>query len=272
MKTPYPRFVRVLQVLNVIGLLLTLLVNYLANALPLNGKNTGQLSDQYPNLFTPAGLTFSIWGLIYAGLLAFAGYQALPLFSRKWAAEVDPIVAKVGWLFCLTCLFNGTWIFAWHYEAVTLSVLVMLSFLLTLTVLNERLHQEERLRAVRPRWLVRVPFAVYWGWISIATIANVTAWLVNEGWKGFGLPEWFWAVLLIAVGTVLTLTVLRRTQQWAYGLVVMWAFAGIILKRYAVEPLAFSVALAAGLGALLIVGVLLWSMRRSVPIQSGKLM
>lgn len=267
-----PRFIRVLQVLNAVGLLLTLLVNYLANALPLNGKNTGQLSDQYPNLFTPAGLTFSIWGLIYAALIAFAGYQALPLFSRKWAAEVDPIVANVGWLFCLTCLFNGTWIFAWHYEAVTLSVGIMLSFLLTLTVLNERLRQKGRLRTTRPRWLVGVPFAVYWGWISIATIANVTAWLVDRGWRGFGLPEWFWAVLLIGIGTGVTLTVLRRTHQWAYGLVVIWAFAGIILKRYTVEPIVLSVVLAAGLGALLIVGVLLRLPRRSAPVQSGKLM
>ncbi|MBC7893508.1 MAG: tryptophan-rich sensory protein [Sphingobacteriaceae bacterium] len=271
MKTPSPHFVRVLQVLNVTCLLLTLLVNYLANALPLNGKTTGQLSDQYPNLFTPAGLTFSIWGLIYAGLLAFAGYQALSLFSRKWAAEVDPIVAEVGWLFCLTCLFNCTWIFAWHYEAVTLSVFLMISFLQTLILLNERLRLEGRLRAARPRWLVGVPFAVYWGWISIATIANVTAWLVDEGWQGFGLPEWFWAILLIAIGTFVTLTVLRRTHQWAYGLVVVWAFAGIILKRSAVEPLAPGVALAAGLGGLVIGVALLWLARR-VPVQAGKLM
>ncbi len=269
METPSLRFVRMLQVLNGVGLLATLLVNYLANALPLNGKNTGQLSDQYPNLFTPAGLTFSIWGLIYAGLIAFAGYQTLPLFSRKWAAEVNPIVAKVGWLFCLTCLLNCTWIFAWHYEAVTLSVVVMLSFLLTLTTLNERLRRDGHLRATRPRWLVGVPFAVYWGWISIATIANITAWLVDEGWNGFGLGEQIWAVLLIGIGTLLTRTVLRRTYQWAYGLVVIWAFAGIVLKRYGSEPVVVMVAFI-GIGA--IAEALRRLPRRSAPVQSGKLM
>lgn len=227
------RQLRAWQVLNVFLLLGTLVVNYLANALPINGKDTGQLSDQYPNLFTPAGLTFSVWGVIYAGLVAFAVYQALPLFSRRWATEVNPVVAAVGGLFALTCVLNAGWIFAWHYERVGLSVGIMLLFLGTLTLLNLRLRREKPATTWRARWLVDVPFGLYWGWISIATIANVTAWLVNEGWGGFGVSEGFWAVLLIAVGAVVTLVVLRRTHRWAYGVVVLWAFAGIIVKRLA---------------------------------------
>lgn len=224
---------RALRVLNVVFLLATLVVNYLANALPLNGKNTGQLSDQYPNLFTPAGLTFSVWGVIYTGLIGFTVYQALPLFSRRWSLETNPVVTTIGGLFVLTCLLNMSWIFAWHYEYVGLSVGLMLVFLATLTVLNLRLRRQRLAATWRTRWLVEVPFGLYWGWISIATIANVTAWLVNEGWQGFGLPEAYWAVAMIATGAVVTLIVLRQTHRWAYGVVVLWAFAGIILKRQA---------------------------------------
>ncbi|MCY7349250.1 MAG: tryptophan-rich sensory protein [Cytophagaceae bacterium] len=242
-----------LQILNVVLLLLTLYVNYLANALPLNGKNTGQLSDQYPNLFTPAGLTFSVWGVIYFGLLAFAIYQALPLFNRKWAAEVHPVVERIGWLFVLTCVLNITWIFAWHYEQLTLSVLVMILFLLTLTLLNERLQPKLIESSWRVNWLVQVPFAVYWGWITIATIANVTAWLVAENWNGFGLPQSVWAIAMIAVGMFITIAVLRRTQRWAYGLVVLWGFAGIIIKRQSVPDAPhLDIVVAAALGMLLI--------------------
>ncbi len=254
----------VLQALNVVSLLVTLTVNYLANALPLNGKTTGQLSDQYPNLFTPAGLTFSIWGLIYVGLLAFVVYQTLLLFARRYAAEVEPVVRRIDWLFAATCLLNSAWIFAWHYEAVTLSVVVMGLFLLTLTVLNQRLLVGLPPTG-RTRWFVQAPFALYWGWISIATIANVTAWLVYEGWDGFGLPEVAWTIALIAVGTLITLVVLRRTHQWAYGAVVIWAFAGIILKRQAAlgesRP---GIIAAAALGILLIAIALAALLRRRV--------
>lgn len=252
-----------LRALNVLLLLSTLVVNYLANALPLNGKNTGQLSDQYPNLFTPAGLTFSVWGVIYTGLMGFAIYQALPLFSRRWTTETTPAVAAVGWLFALTSVLNASWIFAWHYEYVTLSVGIMLGLLATLTALNLRLRGQRLAATWRTRWLVEVPFGLYWGWISIATIANVTAWLVDSGWSGLGLSETAWAVLLVAVGAAVTVLVLRRTHRWAYGAVVLWAFLGIVLKRRA-EPgdADQPVVIAAGL-AMLAVAFALFAEARS---------
>lgn len=242
---------RALRALNVLLLLGTLVVNYLANALPLNGKDTGQLSDQYPNLFTPAGLTFSVWGVIYTGLIAFAVYQALPLVNRRWTAETTPVVAAVGGWFALTSVLNAAWIFAWHYEYVPLSVGIMLGLLSALTALNLRLRRQRLAATWRTRWLVEVPFGLYWGWISIATIANVTAWLVDAGWSGLGLPDTAWAVLLVAVGAGLTVVVLRRTRRWAYGAVVLWAFLGIVLKRRATPGDAdLPVAIAAGLAML----------------------
>lgn len=262
MPTISSRQLRAWQVLNVVLLSGTLVVNYLANALPINGKNTGQLSDQYPNLFTPAGLTFSVWGVIYAGLIAFVVYQALPLFNRRWATEVNPIVAAVGGLFALTCVLNAGWIFAWHYEQVGLSVGIMLIFLGTLTLLNLRLRRKKIPPTWRVRWLVDVPFGLYWGWISIATIANVTAWLVNEDWNGLGISEGFWAVLLIAVGATVTLVVLRRTHRWAYGVVVLWAFAGIIIKQQSeLNEARTLVTVGAALGMLAVGWVLAREMR-----------
>lgn len=252
--TAYPSTLKLIQILNVVFLLITLYVNYLANALPLNGKDTGQLSDQYPNLFTPAGLTFSVWGVIYLGLLAFAVYQSLPLFERKWADEVNPVVERIGWLFVLTCVLNGAWLFAWHYEQLTLSVLIMVLFLGTLILINKRLQSNHFESSPRVKWLVQLPFAVYWGWITIATIANVTAWLVYENWQGFGLPQSVWAIVLIATGAFITVTVLRRTQHWAYGLVVLWAFAGIVIKRYSVPGTPQMNVIVATVLAMLVVG------------------
>jgi hypothetical protein len=131
---------RRLILVNTIAFLGVLLINYLANALPLNGKNTGELSDQYPNLFTPAGLTFSIWGIIYLWLMVFIGYQLVALFRSSLAVRVEPIVDKIGWYFAATCVFNVAWMFAWHWEQMALSVLIMLGFLLTLLRQNNLGH------------------------------------------------------------------------------------------------------------------------------------
>lgn len=248
---------RLWRVLNPLLLLATLVVNYLANALPINGKNTGQLSDQYPNLFTPAGVTFSVWGVIYTGLIAFVVYQTLHVFNRRWTSETTPSLRAVGGLFALTCVLNMSWIFAWHYERVGLSVVIMLLFLMTLTLLNERLRRSRLPATWRTRWLVEVPFGLYWGWISIATIANVTAWLVDADWAGLGIPEAYWAVLMIAAGALVTLLVLRQTRRWAYGVVVLWAFTGIILKQQAEPHDARGLITVGTVLAMLVVGVVL---------------
>jgi hypothetical protein len=208
-----------------------LIVNFLANALPLNGKNTGELSDQYPNLFTPAGLTFSIWGVIYVWLLVFVVYQVLALFKTSLAIRINPIVDKIGWFFGATCLFNIAWIFAWHWEQLALSVLIMLGFLVTLLRMNEQLGIGHFKSNQLEKRIAHLPFGIYQGWITVATIANVTALLVSNGWQGGGLSESTWAVGMILIGAFIALFILFRQNNLGHGLAVAWAFLGIYLKR-----------------------------------------
>jgi tryptophan-rich sensory protein len=191
-------------------------MNYLANALPLNNKTTGQLSDEYQNLFVPAGITFSIWGIIY---LLLAIYSALQFTDRGKGVAIN-----IGWLFAVSCLLNGLWIVAWHYEKLPLSLAIMLGLLITLILINTKI-------ATLPFGITKAAFGVYLGWICIATIANVTALLVNINWQGFGLSHQFWTIALIAAGAlIISLSVIRFANPFI-GLASVWAFTGIILKR-----------------------------------------
>ncbi|MFH0757609.1 MAG: tryptophan-rich sensory protein [Bacteroidota bacterium] len=209
-------------------------MNYLANSLPINGKTTGQLSDSYPNLFVPSGITFSIWGIIYLLLAAYCIVQFLPASKE--------IVVKIGWLFIVSCVFNGLWIIAWHYQKLPLSLLIMIGLLVTLILINLQLKD-------LPMGVLKAAFGVYLGWICIATIANVTALLVDTGWGGIGISPEAWTIVMIATGTlIVSLTIMRFNNPYI-GLSVVWAFAGIIIKRSADYR---SIVIAAAIGILLV--------------------
>ena len=225
---------RLLQLLNLAGFLGTLVVNYLANGLPINGKTTGELSEQYPNLFTPAGLTFSIWGVIYLMLAAFCVYQAQGFFSSNRQGDHRPLVRKVGYLFFFSCLANMGWIIAWHYEKVGVSVVIMAVLFFCLLQMYLRLRHGET-GTWQEKYLVQMPFRVYLGWISVATIANITAWLVDSGWSGGTLSEQTWAIGMVGVATLLGLFMLIKLRDHAFALVIAWALLGILIKRQAVS-------------------------------------
>ena len=222
-----------LSILNMLGFLGTVIVNGLANALPINNKTTGQLSDQYPNLFVPAGLTFSIWGLIYILLAIFAIYQ-LAMVIRK-DTQQSSFIERIGLFFFGSSVANIAWIFAWHYEIVPLSLLLMLLLLGCLVAIYLRLSIGKSASTKSEKYLVHLPFSVYLGWITIATIANVTALLVDINWNTFGLGEQFWTVAVIVVGIAIALSVLFTRRDIFYCLVVDWALLGILLKRLTVE-------------------------------------
>ena len=256
---------RTLVLVNALAFVLVLVVNYLANALPLNCKNTGELSEQYPNLFTPAGLTFSIWGVIYLWLLVFVSYQIVAIFRPALAARVEPIVDKIGWYFAITCIFNVAWMFAWHWEQVGLSVLIMLGFLFTLLRLNEIIGVGLFKTNPLEKWISHVPFGIYQGWITVATIANITAFLVDFGWRGGALGEVFWTILMITVGAAAAVFILFRQNNLGHGLAVAWALYGIYLKRnIALETGSDTVALVALAAMAIVLGITVLRWRRFV--------
>jgi len=217
---------RTLQVANIIGLIATIIMNYLSNALPLNGKTPGQLSDQYPNLFVPAGFTFSIWGVIYLFLIGFIIYQASDLFSKE--KKELPFVERIGWWFVISCVANIAWLFAWHYEIVSLSLILMVGILFSLIQIYLRLRIGEESYKGIDLWLVRVPFSIYLGWISVATIANTTALLVKSGYAALNTTDLIWTIVMIAIAVVLGLTMLLRKRDFPYVLVLIWALYGIM--------------------------------------------
>ena len=203
-------------------------MNYLANALPLNNLNTGQLSDKYPNLFVPAGFTFSIWGVIYLLLAVFIFFSLKQVITGR---EVFPAFKRLGILFFLTCLANAAWIFAWHYEKLILSLLVMLTLLTLLIIIYQRLDRRPYDERHRDKFPVKLPFSIYLAWISVATVANATAVLVGLHWNRFGLNEQFWTVLLLAVVLILTLIFIFKKKDFLFALTIFWALLGILYKR-----------------------------------------
>jgi hypothetical protein len=217
-----------------------LVVNGLANALPLNGANTGVLSDEIPNLFVPAGLTFSIWGLIYLLLMGYI----VALLKEAWRGGSGAWTVSDALLFLVNAAANIGWIFAWHWRLVGLAMALMLVILGTLIALEQGNQRKlgpggaldpaaggkDRGLAAR-RFFLSVPLRVYLGWISVATIANATALLVKTGWGGFGLDPRFWTVLVIIAGLAVALGFSLWKRQVAAPLVVVWAYAGIVIKR-----------------------------------------
>ncbi len=226
------------QVTNIAAVLATLAVNGLANALPLNGQMTGEISDRFDVFFVPAGYVFSIWGLIYLGLIGFAVYQALP------AQRSNPRLQAVGYLFALSCAANIGWLFAWHYEQFALSLLLMLALLVLLIVCYLRLEIGRSRVQAGERWLVQAPFSIYLGWITVATIANATSLLDYLNWSGWGITPMLWAAIMLATAVVVTGAVWLTRRDVAYALVIIWAFIGIALK-HAGTPLVANTAWAA---------------------------
>ncbi len=229
----------IIKYLNILVFVVMVAMNFLANALPINNKTTGQLSAQYPNLFVPAGITFSIWGIIYLMLLAFLVIQFL--------GQNKDLVAAIGWAFAISCLLNAAWIISWHYEMLPLSLIIMLGLLVALIIINQRLLH------FSPGF-PRAVFGIYLGWICIATIANVTALLVDYNWGQWGLTQQSWAIIMIAAGAIISGVAMYKLDNPFMGLAVMWAFIGIILNRQSDYP---SIAIMAFIGVAAIGAVTL---------------
>jgi translocator protein len=220
------------QWMNIFALVLMLIVNALANILPLNGITTREISDMFPVYFVPAPYVFSIWGVIYLALIGFAIYQVLP------SQRDNRLLRRIGYWFALSCVVNSLWIFAWHWLLFPLTLVLML-LLLGVLIHIYRTAGNGRQQVVRAeKWMVQLPFSIYLGWISVATIANVTDFLYDAGWDGAGIAPQTWAVIMLVVAAVLGLVIIARHSDIAFTAVLIWAFVGIAVKHSAVMPVA----------------------------------
>jgi len=213
------------QVVNIISVLLTIVFNILANALPLNGLNTGEISDRFQVFFVPAGYVFSIWGLIYIGWIAFAVFQALP------SQRENPRLVRLGYWFAVSCLANIGWLISWHYEYFAVGPFILAALAILLIVAYLRLEIGRARVSAAERWCVQFPFSIYLAWATVATIANVSSTLYFLGWDGWGLAPQAWAAIMIGVATLVGVLVFLTRRDFAFVLVLIWAFIGIALKH-----------------------------------------
>jgi benzodiazapine receptor len=245
------------QYLNLLAAIAAITVNTLAVTLPLNGLDTAEISDRFRVYFVPAGYVFSIWSFIYLGWISFI------IFQFRSTQQASPRLRRLGYWFALSCVFNAAWLFCWHYELFDLSVIVMLALLTTLIISYLRLDVGRLRIGAAERWAVDVPFGMYLGWISVATIANISDYLYLIQWDGFGLSPQLWAVIMLAVASVLGIAMAISRRDAAYTLVLAWAFAGIAVKQWDSVPVAIA-ALAAA--ALALTMALLAVARRRAPL------
>ena len=213
------------QIANALSVAIALGVNILASTLPLNGQNTGEISDRFQVFFVPAGYVFAIWGVIYIGWIAFTIFQFRP------AQKESPRLNKLGYWFALSGLLNAGWLFCWHYNLFGLSVLVMLGLLGTLIASYLSLGVGNTTVNAAEKWSVDIPFSVYLGWVSVAAIANITDWLYFVEWNGFGIAPQTWAVIMLVIASLVGALMAFRQRDAGYLFVFVWAFAGIAQKQ-----------------------------------------
>lgn len=219
-----------LQILTTVSYLFMVTINALANILPINGVRTGDVTDAYPNLFAPAAVAFAIWGVIYMGLAIMILYQ-LGLFKGKTGVNQE-VFQGIGHYFWISSFANVAWVISWHYQWIGLSLVFMIMILVSLILASVKLNAMDLTK--KDHYLVRVPISIYFGWITVATIANVTVFLVSLGWNGWGLSDEFWIIVAIVAGVVISMTTAWRHQDIAYTLVIIWAYLNILNKHLSI--------------------------------------
>jgi len=219
--------------LNMIAFVIMLVMNALANALPLNGKTTGEIAAALPVLFTPAAYAFSIWGLIYLLLLGFVVYQNLP--AQRYARFIE----QIGLWFVISCVANSLWLVAWHHERFLLTMLCMLVLLTALLVIYYRLRIGDPARQIHwhEYWCVHLPFSVYLGWITVATLANFAVVLHTLHLDNLGLSPVGFTTLLIFSATGVALFMIPRRTDIGLPLVIAWALAAIAVRHWPALPM-----------------------------------
>ena len=217
---------RALKWINAGAFVAMVVVNGLANLLPIGGKTTGQVSEAYQNLFTPAPITFAFWGLIYLMMLLFTVYQFGILDHGRQSTMIRE---RIGIWFAMSCAVNILWIFLWHFQCIELSTVSILLLMLVLNVIVKRLKDMNG--GLLQRVSVNTGFSLYYGWIIAASIANICVYLTQQGWDGWGISADFWTIMVMLIGAAIACAVTMIGKDWVASLAVMWAYAGILIRH-----------------------------------------
>lgn len=222
-----------LQIVNIVAFILTVIVNFLSQSASVLGisafpQTVAQLGESRGVFFLPAGYVFAIWGVIYIGLAAFVIYLGRP------SERDNPLTVKIGWWFALSCVGNIAWLILFLNNQIAASTVAMLVILGSLLRIYLRLDINRAHTSSIRRWTVFIPFSIYLGWISVATIANISAWLYDTGSAQafLSIGADVWAVVMMLIATIIAVLVLYMRRDIAFPLVVVWALVGIYARPF----------------------------------------
>ncbi|MEP7258523.1 MAG: hypothetical protein ABI687_09045 [Flavitalea sp.] len=227
--------IRNLAIFNGICCLIQVAASYLTQFKVINSRDVGEISNKYPSLFTPAGITFAIWGVIYTGLIAFSIYHIRMAYTKNEQHPANRDTSRIGALFIINNLVTTAWLIGWTNEQLLLCVILILIQLFTLIRIHLRLKIHNAHSSAISKIFTQFPLSVYLGWISIATIANISSWLNAIKWNAWNVTSINWTLTMIAIAVLITLTVINRKKNVFFGLTVVWALYGIILKRKEID-------------------------------------
>ncbi len=248
---------RLLAILNLITLGFQLLISYLVQAKSISSQDVGQVSARYETVFAPAGITFVIWGLIYISLIGFCVFHLYEAFAKTSGSRSNQDTQNIGWLLIINNIATGLWLIVWVKEQLLLSVFLILIQLFTLIRISVKAHISNPDRSLMTKIFTQFPLSIYFGWICIASIANISAWLNSTDWNRMGISESYWVIIMIGVAALLSLFIILVRRNIPFGFVVLWALYGIILKRKEVDALQFEDVINAAYAAFAIILVAL---------------
>jgi len=250
-----------LQIVNIIALIATIVINYLSNTGIFNGNTMASVSARYQNYFTPSGYAFSIWGLIYIGLLAFVIFQGSGLFKN---AKANNVALQIGWWFVISCIANCFWIIAWLYDYIGLSVLIMLVLLFSLIRIIIKTNMEMDDAPFKIIAFVWWPFSIYSGWITVALIADIAAYLTKIKWNGLGISAITWTIIMIILAGIINLLMTWNKNMREYALVAAWALVAIAVANWNGVQSIVQTALVIAVILLLSIGLHAYKNRKSL--------
>ncbi len=219
---------RNLTILNFLSVILVIIVNYYSQTIQINNNTIGSLSNEYENLFTPAGYAFAIWGLIFLSLLVYVFFQ----INRAFFSEKDSdFISKAGPWFIIANVANAAWVVVWLFEYTGISVILMFVMLFSLMkiVLNTNMERwDAPLKIIAFTWW---PICLYAGWITVATIANISAYLSKIGWDGLIFNKIQWTIIMILVAGVINILMIYKRNMREFAVVGVWALFAIYVRH-----------------------------------------
>jgi hypothetical protein len=264
--------VKSLAILNFVFFVIAFAVSNLSQLKIFGGVTNADISNKYSTVFTPAGITFAIWGVIYLSLFGFTIYNLIRAFKDDVDSEASVAVLKIGNLFIINNIATTFWVFAFTYEYILASMILIIIQLITLLMIFIRLGFYDINKSLTNKIFTQFPLSIYFAWLCVANVANISLYLVSIGWDGFGISESNWAIVMISVLIILSLFIVGLKHNIFFGLVAIWSLYGIQIKRTAIDPVQFeSVITTCYFGMGLIVGICIIRLAKNLKYKKKEL-